>query len=57
MDAFPIPPQTNEMGAYVAAVADLVRAYESIDLFRVVMYDAGACSEANARATRWMGLH
>ena len=57
VDAFPIPPQTNEMGAYVAAVADLVRAYESIDLFRVVMYDAGACSEANARATRGMGLH
>jgi len=31
--------------------------YASLDLFRVVMYDAGACSQANARATRGLGLH
>jgi hypothetical protein len=57
LDAIPIPARTNEMGHYVTALAGLVEAYASIDLFRVAMYDAGACSEANARATRDLGLH
>ena len=57
VDAFPIPAATNEMGAYLTALAALVACYGGIDLFRVVMYDAGACSEANARGTRALGLH
>jgi hypothetical protein len=57
LDAHPIPPDTNEMGAYPAALEQLVKTYASLDLFRVVMYDAGACSEANARFTRNLGVH
>jgi len=57
LDAHPIPASTNEMGTYVSALERLVAAYASLDLFRVVMYDAGACSQANARATRGLGLH
>jgi len=45
------------MGSYLEALRALVATYKSIDLFRVVMYDAGACFEANARATRGLGLH
>ena len=55
--AIPIPARTNEMGHYLTVLTELVRAYASIDLFRVVLYDAGACSEANARDTRRLGLH
>jgi hypothetical protein len=57
IDAFPIPAATNEMGSYLAALRQLVDLYKGIDLFRVAMYDAGACSEANARGTRALGLH
>lgn len=57
IDAWPIPPTTNEMGTYLVALRSLVETYGGIDLFRVVMYDAGACSEANARGTRTLGLH
>jgi hypothetical protein len=56
LDAHPIPVSTNEMGAYLPALDRLLGAYQSLDLFRVVMYDAGACSEANARGTRERGL-
>jgi len=45
------------MGAYQRALQELVDVYRGIDLFRVVMYDAGACSEANARFTRRVGVH
>lgn len=57
LDAYPVPAATNEMGAYLAALRALVDAYAGLDLFRVVMYDAGACSEANAAGTRALGLH
>jgi hypothetical protein len=57
LDACPIEASTNEMGGYIKALEDLVDAYASLDLFRVVMYDAGACSQANARATRGLHLH
>ena len=57
LDAFPIPAATNEMGAYLPALAELVEAYAGLHLFRVVMYDAGACSEANARGTCALNLH
>jgi hypothetical protein len=57
IDAFPIPAATNEMGTFLPALTELVETYKGIDLFRVVMYDAGACSEANAHGTRKLGLH
>jgi hypothetical protein len=57
IDAIPIPPRTNEMGVYADALRQPVATYASLDLFRVVMYDAGACSEANARTSRELGLH
>lgn len=50
MDAYPIPPTTNEMGTYVVAVDALLCAFGRT-LFDVIMYDAGACSLANATAT------
>jgi hypothetical protein len=55
--AVPIPPKTNEMGHYKAALQQLCEAYRGLDLFRVVMYDAGACSESNASFTRAQKLH
>jgi hypothetical protein len=57
IDAWPIPPSTNEMGSYLDALRALIAAFRTLDLFRIVMYDAGACSEANARGTRELGLH
>ena len=50
LDAYPIPPSTNEMGTYVDALDSLLDAYGRT-LFDVVMFDAGACSLANATAT------
>jgi len=47
IDAIPIRPSTNEMGAFERAFTELVSTYG--DLFRVITYDAGAASEANAR--------
>ncbi|MBE7486355.1 MAG: hypothetical protein HS104_41095 [Polyangiaceae bacterium] len=35
----------------------LMRTYGRSDLFRLVTYDAGACSRENARAVRDLGLH
>lgn len=55
LDAYPIPPATNEMGTYVDAVDALLGAYGRT-LFDVVMFDAGACSLANATATVERGL-
>jgi hypothetical protein len=57
LDAFPIDPSTNEMGAFPEALAGLLAAYEGLDLFRMVTYDAGACSEANARFIDEQGLY
>lgn len=47
LDAHPIPPETNEMGAFQAALDALLDAYGRT-LFDVVMYDSGACSLENA---------
>lgn len=46
LDAWPIPAGTNEMGAFHATFVALCEAYGS--LFRVITYDAGACSRENA---------
>jgi len=57
LDASPIPPKTNEDGHFVTALDELLAAYGSLDLFRMVMYDSGACSQANAEAIRARCLH
>jgi hypothetical protein len=48
LGATPVPGHTNEMGAFQQALGDSVRIYGR--LFKVVMYDAGAASDDNARA-------
>ncbi|MFO0564091.1 MAG: hypothetical protein U0263_00435 [Polyangiaceae bacterium] len=57
IDVFPIPASTNEMGMLHHCLSSLMRAYGRTDLFRLVTYDAGACSKENARAVRNLGLH
>lgn len=56
LDASPIPAATNEMGHFPAALDELCAAYGSIGLFRLVTYDSGACSRANAKHVRDKGL-
>lgn len=57
IDAIPIPAATNEMGQFEVTVLSLAQAYDGIGLFRMISYDAGACSEHNARVVRELGLH
>lgn len=57
IDVVPVPAHTNEMGIFQAALAHTMRAFGDKDLFRVITYDAGACSLDNARAVRSHGLH
>lgn len=57
VDAIPIPAVTNEMGQFERSLRGLVHAYRGIDLFRMVSYDAGACSEHNGSVVRELGLH
>jgi hypothetical protein len=57
IDVTAIPAKTNEMGTFREALEHLVRAYAGLDLFRVVTYDAGACSLDNATAVREHHLH
>src|SRR5512133_2892770 len=52
-----IPAWTNEMGTFARALDALLEAYGNLDLFRLVTYDAGACSKANAEHIRSRGLH
>jgi len=53
----PVPASTNEMGVFGRAFDELMRVYSRADLFRVVTYDAGACSKDNAQHVRSHGLH
>jgi len=55
LDAHPIPPKTNEMGVFVAALDALLTAYEWLKL-DLIMYDSGACGLANASAIVDRGL-
>lgn len=55
LDAHPVPPQTNEMGAFPDALDALLLAYGN-KLFELVMYDSGACSLANANYVQSKGL-
>ncbi len=53
----PIPAATNEMGAFARTLDGVLKAYGHLDLFRLVSYDAGACSKANADHIRASNLH
>jgi len=53
----PVPAFTNEMGIFQRALDELMSVYGRADLFRVVTYDAGACSKDNAQHVRSHGLH
>lgn len=57
IDVMPIHASTNEMGTFETALRAVFGAYQSLDLFRLVTYDAGACSEHNAAVVRELGLH
>ena len=57
IDVYPIPAVTNEMGTFERALDALLAAYGQLDLFRLVTYDAGACSKTNAQHIRDRGLH
>jgi hypothetical protein len=57
IDVTPIPAPTNEMGIFESSLDRLCQAYPTLGLFELVTYDAGACSETNARAVRDRGLH
>lgn len=57
IDAMHIPAATNEMGHFRYCVDQLLAAYRSIDLFRMVAADAGNCCKDNAQHARDVGLH
>jgi len=57
IDVCVIPASTNETGMFARALDALLEAYGNLDLFRLVTYDAGACSKANAEHIRRRGLH
>jgi len=57
IDVYLIPAPTNEMGVFHKALDALFEAYGHLDLFRLVTYDAGACSKANADHIRSRNLH
>jgi len=57
VDAVPIPPETNEDGCFKTVVKDLLDSYAGIDLFRLVVADAGSCSLGNAEFVRSRHLH
>jgi hypothetical protein len=57
VDAIPLPASTNETGHFEHGLRAVCSAYHGLDLFRLVTYDAGACSEHNARVVRELGLH
>ena len=55
IDVHPVMAWTNEMGTFQKAFGELVRHYGK--LFKVVLYDAGAAGEENARAVLKAGKH
>lgn len=56
IDVFPILAGFNEMSAFQGAIEHLLAAYKGLDLFRMVTYDAGACSKSNADFVHSKGL-
>jgi len=57
LDAIPIPADTNEMGHFAAAFTSLWAVYGGGELFKLVTYDSGGASKANADLVRQHGLH
>jgi hypothetical protein len=57
LDARPIRGGWGEETVYSHVLGELLQAYGSLNLFKLVVYDAGACSMTNARSTREEGLH
>jgi predicted transposase YbfD/YdcC len=57
IDAVPIEASTNEMGQFAASFKSLMSAYGRLNLFRLVTYDAGACSLENANLVREYDVH
>jgi hypothetical protein len=57
IDVYPVPAATNEMGVFARALDAFLDAYGNLDLFRLVTYDAGICSKANAQHIRDRHLH
>lgn len=57
IDAAPIEAHTNEMGQFEASFRSLMATYGTLDLFRLVTYDAGACSLHNASVVREYDMH
>jgi predicted transposase YbfD/YdcC len=56
IDVVPVHPSTNEMGQFESALRRLVEAYRGVHLFQLITYDAGACSQENARVVVEHGL-
>jgi len=50
IDAIPIPASTNEMGQFKSSLKELIFAYGGLNMFKIITYDAGACSLENANA-------
>jgi predicted transposase YbfD/YdcC len=57
LDARPIGRYWGEETVYPFALYEQLQAYGSLGLFKLVVYDAGACSRTNARSTVAEGLH
>jgi hypothetical protein len=57
IDASPIPASNNEMSHFATVLREVVRTYAPLGLFRLVSYDAGACSLDNANLVRQLQLH
>jgi hypothetical protein len=57
LDASPIPAATNELGHFAAAFDSLWAVYGACELFKLVTYDSGGTSRANADLVRAHGLH
>jgi hypothetical protein len=57
LDAIPIPADTNEMGHFAAAFTSLWDVYKECDLVKLISYDSGGASTANADLVRRHGLH
>ena len=57
IDAIPILAHTNEMGQFAASFRSLMATYGRLNLFRLVTYDAGACSLQNADLVREHHVH
>jgi hypothetical protein len=57
LDAISVPASTNEMGQFQASLHSLVKHFGRGDLFRLITYDAGACSAENAQDVRDLDLH